>query len=94
MPESRVRKSAEKKKLAKSRHEAAERKRETARLAPGGRNWVPWVFVPVGLLGVIWMVVWNLAGRSVPFMQAVGNWNLAIGIGLIIASFSLMTLWK
>jgi hypothetical protein len=94
VPESKVRKTAEKKKLVKQKRDDLEQRKTAARLAPGGRNWVPWVFVPVGLLGVIWMVVWNLAGRSVPFMQAIGNWNLAIGIGLIIASFSLMTLWK
>lgn len=94
MAESKVRKAAAKKKVAKQKLEAAEKKQEAARLAPGGRGWVPWVFVPVGLLGVLWMVVWNLAGRYIGFMQAIGNWNLAIGIGLIIASFSLMTLWK
>lgn len=94
MPESRVRKEAAKKKLAKERHDAVEERQKSTRLQSGGRDWVPWVFIPVGLLGVLWMIVWNLAGRSIGFMAAMGNWNLLIAIGLIIASFSLMTLWK
>jgi hypothetical protein len=52
------------------------------------------VFIPVGLLGVLWMVVWQLAGQSIGFMRALGDWNVAIGLVLIVASFSLMTLWK
>lgn len=94
MPESRVRKEAAKKKLAKKRHAEAEERQQAARLASGGRDWVPWVFVPVGLLGVLWMIVWNLAGQMIPFMKVLGNWNLGISIGLILASLALMTLWK
>lgn len=94
MPESRVRKEAAKKKVAKQRHEAAEERQKATRLKSGGRDWVPWVFVPLALLGVLWMVVWNLAGRMIPFMNALGNWNLGISLGLLIASFFVMTLWK
>lgn len=94
MAESRVRKNAKKKLQQKRRAEAREQRQETARLAPGGRSWAPYVFIPLALLGVLWMVVWNLAGSSIGFMQSLGNWNLAIGIGLIIASFFFATLWK
>lgn len=94
MPESRVRKSAAKKKQHKANIEKREEKQQTARLAGGGRDWVPWVFVPLGLLGVLWMVVWSLAGQHIGFMMSLGNWNLAIAIGLIMASFGFMTLWK
>ncbi|RRD45929.1 cell division protein CrgA [Tessaracoccus sp. OH4464_COT-324] len=94
MPESRVRKEAARKKYAKKRRQALEEKAETTRLASGGRDWVPWVFVPVGLLGVLWMIVWNLAGQSIGFLSALGNWNLLISLGFIVASLFLMTLWK
>ena len=40
------------------------------------------------------MVVYNLAGQSIGFMRALGDWNVAIGLGLIVACFSFMTLWK
>ena len=40
------------------------------------------------------MVTWNLAGVHIGFMKALGDWNILIALGLIIACFSLMTLWK
>lgn len=94
MPESKTRKKADQKKKAEERTELNEKRRETQRLAPGSRNWVPAVFIPVGLLGVLWMVVYNLAGSMIPFMKALGDWNVAIGLILIVACFSFMTLWK
>ncbi len=94
MPESKVRKTAEDKKKSKAKAELAEKRSETARLAPAGRSWVPAVFLPIGLLGVAWMVTWNLAYEYVGFMRALGDWNLAIGLGLIVTSFVGMTLWK
>lgn len=94
MPESRVRKEAAKKKQHQDRVEKREERQQSTRLASGGRDWVPWVFIPLGLLGVLWMVVWSLAGQHIGFMQALGNWNIAIAIGLIMASFGFMTLWK
>ena len=94
MPESKVRKTAAEKKKVKDSAELAEKRADSARLMSGSRNWVPYVFVPLFLLGVLWMVVYNLAGADIGFMRAIGDWNVAIGLGLIIASFSLMTLWK
>ena len=94
MPESKIRKQAKTKQQQKTAVEGAERRSERQRLSGAQRNWVPWVFIPVGLLGVLWMVVYNLAGADIGFMRALGDWNVAIGLGLIVASFSLMTLWK
>lgn len=94
MPESRVRGDAKRKRQARKDAELKQQKSEAARLGGGGREWVPWVFVPVGLLGVIWMVVYNLAGSSIGFLAALGGWNVVIALGLIVASFGLMTLWK
>lgn len=97
MPESKARKGAKEKIRQKREVELDERREErdaSIRLHTGARNWVPWVFIPVGLLGVIWMVVYNLAGSSIGFMRAIGDWNVLIALGLIIASFSFMTLWK
>lgn len=95
MAESKVRKQAKLKKQHKRALESAEQRSTEERLGGGAsRTWVPWVFIPVGLLGVLWMVVYNLAGNSIGFMQVLGGWNVLIGLGLIVASFSLMTLWK
>lgn len=95
MPESKVRKEAADKKVAKTK--AATGKQHTknkARMSAGTRDWVPWVFIPVGLLGVLWLLVFYIAGNRVPGMQDLDNWNYLIGIGLIATSFGIATLWK
>lgn len=94
VPESKVRSDAKKKKLAKKSADVAQRRAERNDVLAANRNWVPWVFIPVGLLGVVWMVVYNLAGNALGFMRVLGDWNVVIGLGLIIACFSFMTLWK
>ena len=55
---------------------------------------MPWVFVPMGLLGVIWLVVYYIGGQQIPLMYALSNWNFVIGLGLIAGSFFVATLWK
>ena len=94
MAESKVRKKAKAKQQHKKSVEGTEQRSKTKRLADAPRPWVPWVFIPVFLLGVLWLVVWNLAGTQIPPMAVIGNWNVGIGLALIVAGFSLMTLWK
>ncbi|WIY82766.1 cell division protein CrgA [Propionimicrobium sp. PCR01-08-3] len=97
MPESKVRKQAAQKKVAKNKAQTDKQRSKSkakARLAGGTRDWVPWVFIPVGLLGVLWLLVFYVAGNRVPGMQDLDNWNYLIGIGLIAASFGIATLWK
>ena len=62
--------------------------------AAGSRRWVPPTFIAVGLLGVAWLIVYYVAGTSVPFMSALGNWNILIGMGGMAAAFIIATLWK
>lgn len=95
MPESKVRKEAKAKARKKQAEELVEARSERKRLRGSGeRKWVPWAFGFIGLLGVLWMVVWNLAGQAIGFMRALGDWNVLIAICLIIASFMIATLWK
>lgn len=62
--------------------------------APGSRRWVPPTFIAVGLLGVAWLLVYYVAGTSIPFMTALGNWNILIGMAGMAAAFVIATLWK
>ena len=62
--------------------------------APGSRRWVAPTFIGVGLFGVAWLIVYYVAGDYVPFMTALGNWNILIGMGGMAAAFVLATLWK
>ncbi|GAB2593400.1 cell division protein CrgA [Microlunatus antarcticus] len=90
MPESRTRKSAdEKQKIKKQRAVKAKKVK-----APGSRRWVPPTFITVGLLGVAWLIVYYVAGTSVPLMSDLGNWNILIGMGGMAAAFGIATLWR
>lgn len=91
MPESRVRKSADDKKKAKKAAVEAKPKKVKA---PSSRRWVPPTFITVGLLGVAWLIVFYIAGTQIPFMTALGNWNILIGMGGMAAAFGIATLWK
>ncbi|MDN5762902.1 MAG: cell division protein CrgA [Microlunatus sp.] len=62
--------------------------------APTSRRWVPPAFITVGLLGVMWLIVFYIAGSQIPFMVALGNWNVLIGMGGMAAAFGIATLWK
>lgn len=97
MPESKVRKSAVQKKVAKRNRQATETHQSKAGMLArmsGSRDWVPYVFIPVALLGVSWLVVYYIAGMNIPLMSTLGNWNFGIGMGLIAISFMIATLWK
>ena len=97
MPESKVRKEAAEKLAAKRKQQAAVKRQEnttkTVRMT-GMRNWVPPVFLSVGLLGVAWLIVYYVAGQQVWGMKSLGEWNFAVGIGLIAAAFVISTAWK
>lgn len=96
MPESKVRKvAAEKKKQARVEAEADVRAKKARRVAgPGSRRWVPPTFIAIGLAGVLWLIVYYIAGTSVPFMADLGGWNIMIGMGGMAAAFAIATLWK
>jgi len=57
-------------------------------------SWVPALMVACFLLGLVWLVVYYLAGQQVPGMSGLGNWNLLIGIGLISIGFVVSTQWR
>ena len=97
MPESKVRKEAAEKKAAKRLHQSKvarqENKKKSVRLA-GTRNWVPPVFITVGLIGVIWLILYYVAGDRIWGIKDLGQWNFLIGIGCIAAAFAIATQWK
>lgn len=99
MPESKSRKAAELKKKNVRRAEAAGERSTKQRRTPVGadRNWVLPTFVTLMLLGVLWLVVWYITaatGTYIPGLSDLGSWNMAIGMGLMIAGFGVATQWK
>ena len=91
MPESRTRKSAVEKQKLKAQQRASKPRKIKA---PASRRWVPPTFITVGLLGVAWLITYYVAGTYIPFMNALGNWNILIGMGGMAAAFALATLWR
>jgi Flp pilus assembly protein TadB len=99
VPESKIRKAAAEKRKQSDRTQLAEKRSDRTRTAPspGSRQWVPPTFITVGLLGVLWLVVYYVTasvGITVPVMTALGGWNVLIGMGGMAAAFAIATLWK
>jgi hypothetical protein len=97
MPESKGRQKAAGKLADRRARALAERRGEHAeekiRLS-GARDWVPWVFVPLFLIGVVWLVLFYIAGRSIPVMSSLGDGNILVALGFILAGFVVSTAWK
>lgn len=56
-------------------------------------SWYAPVMVGLMVLGLVWIVVVYLSSGQYP-IAAWGNWNLAIGFGLIIVGFLMTTNWR
>jgi hypothetical protein len=99
VPESKVRKAAAEKKKLSEQTQLAQKREERQRTvaSPGSRQWVPPTFITVGLIGVLWLVVYYITaatGITVPVLTALGGWNVVIGMGAMAAAFAIATLWK
>lgn len=99
MPESRIRKAAAEKRKQSDRAAIAEKRDQRQRTvaAPGSRQWVPPTFITVGLVGVLWLVVYYITasvGITIPVLTDLGGWNVLIGMGAMAAAFGIATLWK
>lgn len=58
-------------------------------------RWLAPVMLGLMILGLVWIVTFYLTSSDLglPIPQ-IGQWNLAIGFGLIIVGFGLTTRWK
>ena len=62
-------------------------------LEPSPRWYAP-LMVTLMLLGLLWIVVFYVAGESIPFMSTIGPWNFAIGFGLMVAGLVMSMRWR
>ena len=60
---------------------------------PKNRRWVAPVMLTCWVLGLIWLVVFYVAGQDIPVMKDLGNWNILIGMGMIAVGFVVSTQW-
>lgn len=62
-------------------------------LQPSPRWYAP-LMVTLMLLGLLWIVVFYVAGDRIPVMSAVGNYNFLIGFGLMVAGLVMSMRWR
>lgn len=63
------------------------------RKGPSPRWLAPMMLALFGI-GVLWLVVFYLTQRDMPLVGELGNLNLLIGFGFIIAGFAVSTQWR
>ena len=91
MPKSKVRKKTE----APMRSEAL---RATGKQLAPSPTWYPIVMASVMVLGLAYLVVYYLtsSGTSphIGFMSDIGNWNFAVGFGVMLVGLVMAVRWR
>ncbi len=91
MPKSRVRKKSVYTPPESVLQSRAARARAAAQPSP---PWYPIVMVTLMLLGLLWIVVYYVAGDRIPFMVSLSAWNFAIGFGAMVAGLVMSMRWR
>jgi hypothetical protein len=55
--------------------------------------WVGGLMVGLFVVGIVWLILFYVSNNSVP-VSALGNWNLLVGFGFIVAGFGVSTQWR
>jgi hypothetical protein len=62
-------------------------------LQPSPRWYAP-VMVTLMLLGLLWIVVYYIAGDRIAVMGSLSAWNFAIGFGAMVAGLIMSMRWR
>jgi hypothetical protein len=65
-----------------------------ARAAKPSPRWYAPLMVTLMVLGLLWIVVFYVAGDRIGFMQTLGSWNFAIGFGVMIVGLVMSMRWR
>lgn len=87
MPESRGREGA------KQRAQRASQLTPQTQKLPSNPSWFVPVMTGLMILGVLWVSTFYITSGDWP-IAAIGYWNLAIGMGLIMTGFVMATRWR
>ena len=87
MPKSKVRKKSEAPIRPQSLGTAGKA------LAPSP-SWYPIVMAVVLVLGLAYLVVYYLAGTSIPIMKDISGWNFAVGFGIMMVGLIMAVRWR
>jgi len=66
----------------------------TGRLAKPSPRWYPGVMAGFLILGLAWIVVYYMAGESVPVMNSLGSWNFAVGFAFLVVGLGMAVRWR
>ena len=50
--------------------------------------------VALFLIGLLWIVVYYIAGADLPIMKNLGWWNVIVGFAFIAGGFGMSTRWR
>ena len=65
-----------------------------ARAAQPSPRWYAVLMVALMLVGLLWIVVYYVAGDQIGFMVTLGPWNFLIGFGLMVAGLVMSMRWR
>ena len=65
-----------------------------ARAAEPSPRWYAVVMVALMLIGLLWIVVYYVAGDKIAFMASLGAGNFAIGFGAMVAGLVMSMRWR
>ena len=66
----------------------------TGRLAKPSPRWYPIVMAAFLVLGLAWIVVYYMAGESVPLIRSLGSWNFAVGFAFLVVGLGMAVRWR
>ena len=90
MPKSKVRK-----KSVYTPPEGVLQSRATrARAAEPSPTWFAALMVGLLVVGLVWIVVYYVAGDKIGFMVHIGAWNFAIGFGAMVVGLVMSMRWR
>ncbi len=59
----------------------------------GSPRWLVPLMIFFFIVGLLWVVVFYVTQRAYP-IESIGNYNMAVGFGLIMIGFLLATRWR
>ncbi|PRY38599.1 uncharacterized protein UPF0233 [Geodermatophilus tzadiensis] len=65
-----------------------------ARAVQPSPRWYAPLMVTLMVLGLLWIVVYYVAGDQIPFMVSLGAWNFAIGFGAMVLGLVMSMRWR
>ena len=65
-----------------------------ARAAEPSPPWYAALMVGLLVVGLVWIVVYYVAGDKIPFMVTLSAWNFAIGFGAMVIGLVMSMRWR